>query len=101
MRGSYLSLIAIVLIIIILVLLRVFYLGIVYHIFEWDSLGYYIYLPSHFIYHDIGHLKWWGNVLAKYHFPGNFYQAMLQPNGQYVFYYQMGLSLLQMPFFFI
>lgn len=59
-----------------------------------------MYLPAQYIYHDVEHLSWWKNVSEKYHFVGNFYQASLQPNGNYVFFYSIGTSLLQTPFFF-
>ena len=32
-------------------------------ILTWDAMGYYIYLPAHFIYHDLGHMA----LRARHH----------------------------------
>lgn len=94
------SLGALLLCMLVLVAIRLFYSEQAKNIFQWDALGYYMYLPAHYIYHDVEYLSWWKDVAAKYHFDGNFYQASLQPNGKYVFFYSIGTSLLQTPFFF-
>lgn len=100
-KQNWLSLIALFFIAIILIVIRFFYIDRATHIFEWDALGYYIYLPSHFIYHDVAHLKWFATIAQQYHLPGSFYQASLQTNGNYVFFYTMGTAIMQAPFFFI
>ncbi len=66
----------------------------------WDALGYYMYLPGQFIYHDLGTLKWFPHILDVYHPTGNVYQICALPNGNYAMKYLMGLSILYLPFFF-
>jgi hypothetical protein len=67
---------------------------------NWDGFGYYMYLPSAFIYDDFTELNWYPKMNEKYHFSdGNFYQAHKAENGNYVNKYLGGVSLLQMPLF--
>ncbi len=101
MKNNPLSLLSLFFIALALILIRIFYWHEAHHIFTWDSLGYYLYLPSHFIYHDVSHLKWFPEIAKAYQLPGNFYQASMQPNGNYVFFYSMGVAIIQLPFFFI
>lgn len=69
---------------------------------SWDAFGYYMYLPSTFIYNDVKTLAWVPAVDEKYHVTGGeLYQATKQKSGTYVFKYLGGVSLFQMPFFFI
>ncbi len=35
-------------------------------ILTWDALGYYIYLPAHFIYHDLGHMAFMSDIMREY-----------------------------------
>lgn len=67
----------------------------------WDAYGYYIYLPSFFIYHDATALEWVDDIEKKYSLSGGwFYQAAMQEhNNKYVFKYLGGVSILQIPFF--
>lgn len=68
----------------------------------WDAFGYYLYLPSVFIYHDITQLKWLPDIDKKYQLSGgNIYQANLMENGNNVFKYLGGVSILELPFFII
>jgi hypothetical protein len=68
----------------------------------WDALGYYIYLPSVFIYHDFKELKWFPEIDKKYAVSGGWvYQANKCKNGNYVFKYLAGVSIMESPFFFI
>ncbi|OFX22266.1 MAG: hypothetical protein A2033_07260 [Bacteroidetes bacterium GWA2_31_9] len=61
-----------------------------------------MYLPSQYIYHDVKELKWYPELKEKYNFPGDFYQASKhKETGNYVFFYTMGVSVLETPFFFI
>ncbi len=74
------------------------------NILSWDVFGYYLYLPAKFIYHDLGlrnHGDAIHSVIEKYHSTASFYQAVQTPEGNYVFKYSMGLSVLYAPFFFI
>jgi hypothetical protein len=67
---------------------------------NWDGLGYYMYLPSGFIYDDFSKLDWYPKMNEKYHLSdGNFYQAHKAENGNYVNKYLGGVSLMQMPLF--
>lgn len=69
---------------------------------SWDALGYYIYLPAIFIYHDVSDLEWFPEIDKKYDVSGGwFYQARKMDNGKYFFKYLGGVAILQSPFFFI
>lgn len=67
----------------------------------WDVLGYYMYLPGQFIYHDLGRLEWWPKIQETYQPTGQFYQASKLPNGQFVMKYPIGMAQLFAPFFFV
>jgi hypothetical protein len=67
----------------------------------WDALGYYMYLPGSFIYHDLKELKWYPAIDSTYHLTGSFYQAGHYKNGNYVFKYLSGTAITYSPFFFI
>lgn len=67
---------------------------------NWDGLGYYMYLPSGFIYDDFTELDWYPEMNEKYHLSGgDFYQANKADNGNYVNKYLGGVSIMQMPLF--
>ena len=67
---------------------------------NWDGLGYYMYLPSGFIYNDFSKLEWLPKMEEKYHLSdGNFYQAHKADNGNYVNKYLGGVSIMQAPLF--
>lgn len=67
----------------------------------WDALGYYMYLPGIFIYHDVKKLDWLPVIDAKYSVSGGtIYQAAKQKSGDYVFKYLGGVAILEAPFFF-
>ncbi len=68
----------------------------------WDALGYYMYLPAQFIYHDEKQLNWFPAIDSTYSLSGGeLYQANRQANGNFVFKYLEGVSMLQAPFFLI
>lgn len=68
----------------------------------WDALGYYMYLPAVFIYNDIKELKWFPEIDKKYSVSGGWvYQANKCKNGNYVFKYLGGVSIMQSPFFLL
>jgi len=68
----------------------------------WDAFGYYMYLPSIFIYHDMTDLEWLPEADSTYVLTGGtLYQANRKDNGNYVFKYLGGVSIMQMPLFFI
>lgn len=70
---------------------------------DWDAFGYYMYLPSIFIYQDVTTLEWIDETEKKYHVlgGGQLYQAIKQNNGKYTNKYLGGVAILQMPYFFI
>ena len=70
-----------------------------------DPLGYYIYLPATFNYHDLNTLKFTQAVANKYK-TGYFLtkasvEGTLLPNGNLVNKYTLGLAILHLPFFFL
>ena len=102
---KHLSSLAILVIFSVLVFIRISYLRwdtpTVTTTLSWDALGYYMYLPGQFIYHDLGQLKWFPHILEVYNPTGNVYQISALPNGNYAMKYLMGLSILYLPFFFM
>ncbi len=68
----------------------------------WDALGYYMYLPSAFIYNDATQLKWFPDIDKKYQVSGGWvYQANIYKNNKYVFKYLGGVAIMEMPLFFV
>lgn len=73
-----------------------------YNATSWDALGYYMYLPGFLIYDDVKELEWLPQIDSTYHVTGgNLYQANKTKNGNYVFKYLGGVSIMQLPFFCI
>jgi hypothetical protein len=71
---------------------------------SWDAGGYYWYLPSAFIYHDLKGQTFKDSILEKYApTPPNDFQYASQPDKgrSYVMKYTMGTALLESPFFFV
>lgn len=67
---------------------------------NWDALGYYVFNPATYIYHDDTAMQWVPAIDQKYHVTGgNFYQATQLPNGHVVGKYLNGISYLQLPWF--
>lgn len=69
----------------------------------WDVFGYYLYLPSHFIYSDLAlhNPEWINHLLDTYEPTSTLYQAIQLENGNWVMKYSMGMSILYAPFFFV
>lgn len=68
----------------------------------WDALGYYVYLPGIFIYHDFTQFEWLPAIDSKYSVSGGvIYQVNKIENGNYVTKYLGGIAILEMPFFLI
>lgn len=69
----------------------------------WDALGYYMYLPSAFIYDDATQLKWFPGIDKKYQVSGGWvYQAnVYKKTNKYVFKYLGGVAIMEMPLFLI
>jgi hypothetical protein len=73
-------------------------------ILTWDVMGYYLYLPAQFIYHDLSHLSFVPDIMREYQPSGGFYQAFQvpgAPEGTMVMKYTCGLALLFTPFFWL
>lgn len=74
----------------------------VYNVTTWDAFGYYMYLPSIFIYKDVSDLQWVHKIDDTYGVTGGvFYQAIKQENGLYTNKYLCGVSVMQAPFFLV
>lgn len=73
-----------------------------YNATSWDAFGYYMYLPSIFIYKDVKQLKWFEQKDKEYGLSGgNLYQTNVLPNGDHAFKYLSGVAILELPFFWI
>jgi hypothetical protein len=67
---------------------------------SWDALGYYMYLPGAFIYHDLRDLEWILGIDSTYSVtPNGLYQAQLLDSGTYTGKYLAGVAIMQLPFF--
>lgn len=74
-----------------------------HHILIWDVSGYYLYLPSVFIYDDIKTNSFLNNIEDKYRLSGKKknYGILKLINQNTLFKFTMGMSILYAPFFFI
>jgi hypothetical protein len=73
-----------------------------YNATSWDALGYYMYLPSVFIYEDVKELQWLPQIDSTYHVTGgHMYQAIQLESGTYTNKYLCGVAVLQLPFFWL
>ncbi len=70
---------------------------------SFDVFGYYLYLPSTFIYHDLGlhNMVQIREIMETYESSVTFYQATLAPSGNWIMKYSMGMAILYSPFFFL
>ena len=69
---------------------------------RWDAFGYYMYNPAIFLYNDYKELNWLDTIDAQYQMTGgDGWQAQKEANGNYVFKYLGGISMMQFPFFVI
>ena len=105
MKNKY-SFISCIIIGILLIQYRIIYSGMgsdkTLKITTWDALGYYMYLPAVFIYHDVSKLEWLPAIDSTYSLSGGkIYQASRLENGNFVFKYLGGIAILQLPFFII
>lgn len=72
-------------------------------ILTWDVFGYYLYLPSFFLYDDphLRDLSWVNQLMEQYKTTATFYQAVHLENGDWVMRYPIGPALLNSPFYFL
>ncbi len=106
LNKSHFSLVSIIFVLLVAMTLRFCYLknntsnG--YNATSWDAFGYYMYQPSFLIYGDVKNLEWLPQIDSVYHVTGGkLYQANKVSNGNFVFKYLGGISILQLPFFCI
>ncbi len=67
----------------------------------WDVSGYYWYLPSVFIYHDLKHQAFGDSIVKKYEPTPAFEQSYVLENGNRVNNYSSGMALMYLPLFTI
>lgn len=74
-----------------------------YNAASWDAFGYYMYLPSTFIYHDYKELKWIDPINKKYTISGEeIYQISKVDEGEtYTNKYLSGVAILETPYFLV
>ncbi len=71
-----------------------------FQVTTFDALGYYLYLPSIFIYNDAQKLHWFDEIEKKYQMTGGTpYQIISLPNQNVAFKYLGGVAILELPFF--
>src|SRR6185503_13648152 len=70
---------------------------------SWDAFGYYIYLPTKFIYEGSGldYGDWLQKIMDQYEPSSTFYQVYQTETGKWMSRYTMGMAVLESPFFFI
>jgi len=69
---------------------------------EWDKHGYYMYLPSIFIYKDGGTFSYYPEINKQYHISGdnNTWALYYQPKtGRMLDKYAIGVAVMELPFF--
>ena len=71
--------------------------------FSWDVLGYYLYLPAHFIHHDLmlKDISWLKALNDKEQLTGTLYQIQTNNKGQSIYFFLIGMALFYLPFFLI
>lgn len=71
-------------------------------VITWDVFGFYLYLPSFFIYEDLGSLGFLQEVFFEgYHKPVSAYASALPDGEGYVMKTSMGMAVLYLPFFLL
>lgn len=70
-------------------------------VLSWDVFGYYLYLPSFFIYHDLTGVGFLHELMAQYHPASSNYHAIPLDNGNVVMKYSMGQSVFYLPWFIV
>jgi hypothetical protein len=70
---------------------------------SWDILGYYLYLPSTFIYDQpmLNDYSWLQKINAEKDLTGTLYMVSTNDTGEPMYFFLMGMSILYLPFFFI
>ncbi len=68
-------------------------------VIAYDVSGYYWYLPSIFIYHDIKQQGFKDKIFDRYSPTPDFQQGYKLPDGNYVMKYSAGMAVMYLPFF--
>jgi hypothetical protein len=70
---------------------------------SWDILGYYLYLPSTFIYHQpmLNDYTWLKKINAEKDLAGTLYMVSTNDQGEPMYFFLMGMAILYLPFFLI
>jgi len=70
---------------------------------SWDILGYYLYLPATFIYDQpmLNDVAWLQKINAEKDLTGTLYMVSTNDEGEPMYFFLMGMSLLYLPFFLI
>lgn len=70
---------------------------------SWDVFGYYLYLPSQFIFNDPGfeHMEWVEKINSQYNNTSTYYQFVPGPDGKQLIKYSSGMAFIYAPGFFI
>lgn len=94
---------AILIFLIMAVVAATYFLNPFSNVLSWDVFGYYLYLPSLFIYDDyaLRDLSWLQAVVDSYHNTDPICQITTLENGNSVMVYSMGLAIMHAPAFLI
>jgi hypothetical protein len=70
---------------------------------SWDVLGYYLYLPATFVYGQpmLNDIEWLKKINSEMDLTGTLYQVSTNDEGEPMYFFLMGMSLLYLPFFLI
>jgi len=70
---------------------------------SWDILGYYLYLPATFIYHQplLRDIEWLKKVNQEKDLAGTLYMVSANGEGEPIYFFLMGMALFYLPFFII
>lgn len=73
------------------------------HPISWDALGYYLYLPTTFLYNDVpmDNLELYEQMIKKYDLSSTFYQVNRTTTGNFINKYPMGMAICYAPFYFL
>jgi hypothetical protein len=68
---------------------------------SWDVLGYYLYLPATFIYHQpmLNDISWLEKINAEKDLTGTLYMVSTNDEGRPMYFFLMGMALFYLPFF--
>jgi hypothetical protein len=70
---------------------------------SWDILGYYLYLPATFVHADplLENIEWLKELNEQHNLAGTLYMLAYNAQGEPMYFFLMGMSILYLPFFFL